>query len=407
MKNLYAFLSVFLLAFATVAQDISIPLFDDETPNLGRNAKPLDNIVLTPPPLPAVSIGLEEAEAPAPDNTSEPAAAKARPAPAPAPIERPNIEIDPPRTDPISLAKNTPASNTDDIIARLQREVAEAKGLSSIDMPNQTAPIVPPAEGQAKLDIVVNPVEQTPDNKAAPKSVTPVATAPKTPSVQTPTSLEGLFGKTHNVRGFELAGLSLGMTPDEVIQTASEEGYIITKVQKALPLFRTSYYEHKCRNAKVYRPEILRDCIMSQAKADEVEYISSLTFAKKPTKEYIQVLFSSNATDNVAFKIYYENEGDNSLTMTQKNLAKQLRRKEAFWRMLFETYGLPDDSEQIIWGDPQKTYMQATMHGSAYNAYIVMEDKEIQDDDYFAAEDDAKELTYKASFSFAETEDGE
>ena len=87
--------------------------------------------------------------------------------------------------------------------------------------------------------------------------------------------------------------------------------------------------------------------------------------------------------------------------MTQRNLAKQLRRKDMFWRMMFENYGLPDDSELIIWGDPNKAYMQAVMTGSAYNAYIVLEDKEIQDTDYFAAEDDQENLLYRQQFTFA------
>jgi hypothetical protein len=126
-----------------------------------------------------------------------------------------------------------------------------------------------------------------------------------------------------------------------------------------------------------------------------------MTFKKASTKEYIRVLFSSYATDNQAFKIYYESEGDNSLTMTQRNLAKQLRRKDMFWRMMFETYGLPDDSELIVWGDPDKAYMQAVMTGSSYNAYIVLEDKEIQDTDYFAAEDEKDSLEYRQQFTFA------
>jgi hypothetical protein len=182
-------------------------------------------------------------------------------------------------------------------------------------------------------------------------------------------------------------------------------GYQITKIQNGIPLFRTSFYEQKCRLGNVYGPRQIRECITGQAKAEDVEYISSITFKKADTKEYVQILFSSKATENRAYKIYYENEGDNSLTMTQKNLAKQLRRKEAFWRLMFETYGLPDDNELIIWGDPNKAYMQATMAGAAYNAYIVLENKEIQDEDYFAAEEDSKGIVYKNSFGFTKTPD--
>jgi hypothetical protein len=193
----------------------------------------------------------------------------------------------------------------------------------------------------------------------------------------------------------------LGMYPEEVAEIMSEMGFKRTQVKYAIPMFRSAFYEQNCRDRRVHPLNEMRLCIERQADRDDVKYVSSMTFKKASTKEYIRVLFSSYATDNQAFKIYYESEGDNSLTMTQRNLAKQLRRKEMFWRMMFETYGLPDDSELIVWGDPDKAYMQAVMTGSSYNAYIVLEDKEIQDTDYFAAEDEKESLEYNQQFTFA------
>ena len=213
--------------------------------------------------------------------------------------------------------------------------------------------------------------------------------------------IENLFGKTHNVHEFELSGLMLGMYPEEVAEVMAEMGFKRTQVKYAIPMFRSAFYEQNCRDRRVHPLNEMRLCIERQADRDDVKYVSSMTFKKASTKEYVRVLFSSYATDNQAFKIYYESEGDNSLTMTQRNLAKQLRRKEMFWRMMFETYGLPDDSELIVWGDPDKAYMQAVMTGSSYNAYIVLEDKEIQDTDYFAAEDEKDSLEYRQQFTFA------
>ena len=408
MKKLSLVLSIALLTLPSYAQDVSIPLFDDDAPKIGRNAQPLESLILTPSPLPAISVNLtsdtsKDKEAEAHQDTTGSATTST-----PAPSQQKNttdFKIDPPRTEPISIAKDK-KNNAADLIADLQKELANAQGASSIsaDSYQPSQPALP--------DVYQKPTPVLPDVKPALP-----AKAPETPSVfpikqttsavQTPASLEGLFGQTHDVRGFAVSGMTLGMTPEEVDEIADIEGFQLVRAQRGITLFRTSYYEHLCRNAKVYVLDHLRDCIRSHARADQQEYISSMTFKKPETKEYIQILFSSPATDNVSYKIYYENEGDNSLTLTQKNLAKQLRRKEAFWRLMFETYGLPDDSELIIWGDPQKSYMQATMQGTAYNAYIVLEDKEIQDEDYFAQEEEARDLTYKMPFSFAGAESEE
>lgn len=408
MKKLSLVLSIALFTLPSYAQDVSIPLFDDDAPKIGRNAQPLDSLILTPSPLPALSVNLTS-DAPADkgqetqQNTVTPTAATPS-ASQPKKTNAADFKIDPPRSEPISIAKDK-KSNADDLIADLQKELAGAQGTTSVsaDSYQPVQPVLP--------DVYQAPTPVLPDVKPmaskAPDTPSVFPVKQKTSAVQTPASLEGLFGQTHDVRGFAVSGMTLGMTPEEVDEVADTEGFQLVRAQRGITLFRTSYYEHLCRNAKVYVLDRLRDCIRAQARADQQEYISSMTFKKPETKEYIQVLFSSPATDNVSYKIYYENEGDNSLTLTQKNLAKQLRRKDAFWRLMFETYGLPDDSELIIWGDPQKSYMQATMQGTAYNAYIVLEDKEIQDEDYFAQEEEARDLTYKTPFSFAGAESGE
>ena len=225
--------------------------------------------------------------------------------------------------------------------------------------------------------------------------------------LKTPDSLTELFGKTHDVHGFDISGFALGMNPEEVAEVAKENGYRVTKIEHGIPLHRTSFYEHNCRLVPVRRVRDLQDCIISQAKNDEVYYISSVTMAKPETAEYIQVLFSTHATDNVAYKIYYENEGDNSLNFTRKNLAKKIRRRDAFWNMVFENYGLPDDPETITWGDQEKAYMMARMQGSNYNAYLILEDKEIPDGDYKDAHEQKDDLHYKNTFTFAAKDDDE
>ncbi len=365
MRKIY--LMTFMLFWAPIvsAQDVEIPLFDDTMPNLGRNAKPLDSIIVTPAPLPEIRVSL--------DNTTPPQPAVA------APENKPSAPTTG-RITPISINRDISQVKSGDLAKQLQAEIEKTR--------------LEAAQKKAE-----DPQKSTADVKPA---ITPAASAPK--SAPAP-DLEDLFAKTHDVHQFDISGFMLGMTPDEVIENAEEVGYRVTQVKKGIPLFRTSFYEQNCRDANVHRPELIRQCIVNQARSDEVHYISSITLARKATKEYMQILFTSLATDNVAYKIFYENKGDASLNFTRRNLAKKLRRKEAFWNLMFETYGLPDDSEKLIWGDLQSAYMQAAMQGANYNAYIVMEDKDLFDTDYFDAEDQSKELNYRHSFTFAPPED--
>lgn len=270
----------------------------------------------------------------------------------------------------------------------------------------ETPPPPPPAEPTPKI-VRTEPITLKKDQtvidiqvKEEPPVAVSTPPAPKVQQVQKP-DFESLFGKLHDVHSFEIAGIALGMTVDEVLDAMKAGGFKRTKIQYGIPMFRTSFYEQNCRDKKIYLPADIRKCIERQADQDDVKYVSSMTFAREASKEYIRVLFSTHATDNVVYKVYYESKGDNSLTLTQVNLAKQLRRKNMFWNMMFETYGLPDDPELIVWGDPTRAYMQAIMVGSSYNAYIVLEDKEIQDKDYFDAEDEAPYLPYKVPFTFA------
>ena len=334
-----------------------VPLFDDDTPNLGRDSKPKNEIHLTPNELPDVTISL--------DNTQKqtPISRPAKQTTTPQKQVRSDIAIEYRLSDKKS---NEMSRQLSEEIQRYQAERAKAETEKEKEQNKST------------------------ETKQPTKAETP----------KMPTSLEKLFGQMHDVHTFDIAGIELGMTPDEVAETATDNGYVITRVEHGIPLYRTSFYEHNCRNAGLHRAEVIKDCILDQAQEDEVYYISSMTMAKPETAEYMQVLFSTHATDNVAYKIFYENKGDNSLNFTRRNLAKKIRRRDAFWNMMYETYGYPDDKEALIWGDPQKAYMQAQMQGSNYNAYIVMEDKDIPDGDYRDAADQKEDLKYRHTFTF-------
>ena len=392
MKKILFCLLILSCTHTGFAQE-NIPVFEDampDLPNIGRTAEPLDKLILTPNPLPSVEVKLggdkkqknETNKMPTP---TQPETAQVK--------EVPTKNFD--RTTPVSFKKGSGIMQLKRVnTEQTQHENTTEAATSEVQ---NTASV----SAETSETMTQSTYSSTSTTSVSQDSTQNFGYAASEPMLQSAEDIENLFGKTHNVHEFELSGLMLGMYPDEVAKIMSEMGFKRTQVKYAIPMFRSAFYEQNCRDRRVHPLKEMRLCIERQADRDNVKYISSMTFKKASTKEYIRVLFSSYATDNQAFKIYYESEGDNSLTMTQRNLAKQLRRKDMFWRMMFENYGLPDDSELIIWGDPNKAYMQAVMTGSAYNAYIVLEDKEIQDTDYFAAEDDQENLLYRQQFTFA------
>lgn len=360
MKKYIAVLSL-LLATPTLANETIIPLFDDDVPNLGRQAKPQDNIVLTPSQLPEVRVNLDNTTLPVKQKVEK----KVEPKQIPQSISK-----------PISLRNRFSEEKSAEMSQQLNTGIQRYQESKAREEMKK-------AEEEAKKNAKIKEAEQEQQVETIQSDV-----------------LEDLFGQMKDVRSFDISGIELGMTPDEVAEEAKDRGYEITKIEHGIPLHLTSFYKEKCNPRS--RAIEKQNCIIEQATADEVYYVSSMTMSRPQTAEYMQVLFSTTATDNVAYKIYYENKGDNSLNYTRKNLAKKIRRRDAFWNLIYETYGQPDDKDNMIWGNPQEAYMQAMMQGSAYNAYIVLEDKNITDEDYAAATEQAKELRYKHSFTFSE-----
>ena len=392
MKKILFSLLILVSINVAEAQE-NIPVFNDpmpDTPQIGRMAEPLNKLVLTPNPLPVLSVNLSnekgEKKQPVKQPVSDEQASQEK-------QEAPKTK-DFDRTTPVVFKTESGVMK----IKRRETDDADTEQTQSqqISQAQQDA-----AEVVQSYTTQTTTVTTTNTGTVTQSAVANAGYAASKPMIQSAEDIQNLFGKTHDVRGFEISGLALGMTPDEVVDIMYENGFKRTDIRYGIPMFRSAFYEQNCRDRRVHILDEVRKCIERQADRDDVKYVSSMTFKKPATKEYIRVLFTSYATDNQVFKIYYESEGDNSLTMTQRNLAKQLRRKDMFWRMMFENYGLPDDSELIVWGDPDSAYMQAVMTGSSYNAYIVLEDKNIQDDDYFAAEDEKDFLNYRQQFTFA------
>ncbi len=203
----------------------------------------------------------------------------------------------------------------------------------------------------------------------------------------------------HDVSKFSLVGLRFGDDSETVYEQLYELGYALQKVEKSIPLFRTTVYDEKCRQNGLVIVDDIRKCILSYAEDDEAHYVFRETYTRALSRETVQVYYTSPDTGNVVYKIIYQNRGDHSLNSSRKNLAKKMQRQKDFWDLMFDTYGLPDDNNKILWGDGETKYMQANMRGSAYDAYVVMEDRLIQDKDFEAAQKEFETLRRPTKFT--------
>lgn len=203
----------------------------------------------------------------------------------------------------------------------------------------------------------------------------------------------------HDVSKFKIVGIKFGDDSETVNETLKDLGYALVKTEKSIPLHRTTYYNEACREKGLKIVSDIRNCVLNYAETDEMHYVARETYKRQQSNETVQVSYSTPETQNVVYMIVYENKGDTSLNSSRINMAKKTRRRDDFWNLMFKTYGLPDDSEKIIWGDENTRYMKAFMHGSAYHAYVVMEDKLIQDKDYDAAQHDFKTLRQHTPFT--------
>ncbi len=212
-------------------------------------------------------------------------------------------------------------------------------------------------------------------------------------------SSQGLNSAT-DVRGFELEGFYLGMTPDEIVQLVRENGYKILSSKKGISKFRAGYYESICKSKKLYLPADVRACINQMSQQNDTTYLSELKVSRPKTRDYMEFYFTSPATDNRLWKIFYQNKGDNSLNFSRANTQKKLERKEAFLNAVYNKFGHPDNGEKLIWGSENDAYMQIGIYGSDYDAHIILTDVLLSDEDYFEAEDWLQENKPFTRFGF-------
>lgn len=153
--------------------------------------------------------------------------------------------------------------------------------------------------------------------------------------------------KPITVNNFDIAGIMLGMSFDDVetlffktkgLYSPREKDSIIYSIQKDWKY----NLDYECRQQGIYAPADLDQCIKTLARDRGLLYASELHLLRENTGETIVVYFTSNASDNVVWRVLYNNDV-NEIEGDHEKFADQREKKIlAFWQAVLDKYGAPN-----------------------------------------------------------------
>ena len=381
-KTFLLFFVCLFLGSNAIAQSPDLPLFEEEktpepcptcakkkVPNIGNDAKPVESVYFAPPPIPPLKVG------PSTEKLS------------PKPFEGVDMAYEGRYVDtteytdklskPVDFSATQVVKKAPDVQIKKDEEVTKENEKKDKVVPEKDA-------------------SQKQEDKATLKEDGSIGDA-----FQEFVPLKQSVGKSSDASAFDIAGLQLGMSPDDVVSNAIEKGFEITNVAYGIPSFMVTNFERDCRESGLYQLRLIHECVRERARNEDVYYISQLVFKSAETNEQIVVLFSSSLTNNQAFKIDYTGFGDNSLGTSYKDLLKKTNRRDVFWKYVYDKYGRPKGSGNApYWGNPKGVLMRAFLEGNAMNGRIVLEDVTQKGNDYRQAESQNKEQEVPNPFNF-------
>ncbi len=148
------------------------------------------------------------------------------------------------------------------------------------------------------------------------------------------------------VSGFDIAGIMLGMTFDDVYTLFADGGLYAPRTNDAvvytIPADWRYNLDYECRETGVFMPAQLEQCIRTLAKNRGLMYAAEYHLVRATTGETIDVYFTSNETDNRVWRIEYNNDVDD--TMGDDDMFENQRQKKilSFWSGVVDKYGTPN-----------------------------------------------------------------
>ncbi len=162
------------------------------------------------------------------------------------------------------------------------------------------------------------------------------------------------------VSGFDIAGVMLGMDFGDVQTLFLDSGglYALRPKNSIVYAIHKDWrynLDYECRQSGIFVPAELEQCVRTLAKNRGLLYASEMHMIRENTGETLDIYFTSNATDNVVWRVVYKNdvdvlEGDNEKFMNQRN-----KKILAFWQSVLDKYGTPNSGSDK-WASSDNAY---------------------------------------------------
>lgn len=186
-----------------------------------------------------------------------------------------------------------------------------------------------------------------------------------------------------NVLKFDIAGIRLKMTPEEVMERALSAGFSVKFQDRKIPTLNEWKYHRLCMQQMLFKYDIRKRCVQEIAQYNNSEYVSRLVFENKDRRETLTVEFASRFAENQAYRIRYVSKGDHSLGTTDEAHYFKTKRRQEFLKLLITKYGVPDDEQALLWGvSGVSATLQADLSDSFLDASLVLEDLSIENKDF-------------------------
>lgn len=185
-----------------------------------------------------------------------------------------------------------------------------------------------------------------------------------------------------DVESFDIAGMMLGMTPSDIMEVATANGFSVKFRNRKIPPFLQWKYKKQCLKETAFSYAALKQCIRETAWRGQEEYISRLQFEKPEMKEKIVVEFTSRFGGNRAYRIHYVSKGDHSLGSTSEARYQKNKRRRDFLYAVMQKYGQPDDEDALLWGiKDEGAYLEADISPALLDVSLTLENIDLTDED--------------------------
>lgn len=152
-----------------------------------------------------------------------------------------------------------------------------------------------------------------------------------------------------NVSSFDIAGIMLGMSFDDVRTLFADGGLYAPRTNNAVvytiaPDWRYNL-DYECQQQNIFIPAQLEQCVRTLAKNRGLMYASEYHLVRDLTGETIDIYFTSNATDNVVWRIEYNNDVNDVMGDGDKFEDQRQKKILSFWASVLDKYGAPNSGE--------------------------------------------------------------